>query len=304
MLRLIKHNLGTYFMLIACVYFALTGACAKLLSQDLPSIEIVFFRNLVGTVFVLYLISKLKVKKEGGHLGLLIFRGVAGTISLYAFFYNVSNIELGTAFAFQKTAPIFVAMIAFFLFKESIDFFGFIGIFLAFFGVLLISHPWVDDDFHTGVDMTNTVVGVLSGLTAAMALTSVRQLRKYYATEIIASSFIIIGSILPLFSMLIGSFYSVKYLDFMIAPFVMPSGLKTWFLILLMGLFGILYQIYVTKAYGIAKKAGVVAGISYFDVLFSLALGILLGDDLPSAMVFIGIIGVIFGGLILIKAKK
>lgn len=304
MLRLIKHNLGTYFMLIACVYFALTGACAKLLSQDLPSIEIVFFRNLVGTVFVLYLISKLKVKKEGGHLGLLIFRGVAGTISLYAFFYNVSNIELGTAFAFQKTAPIFVAMIAFFLFKESIDFFGFIGIFLAFFGVLLISHPWVDDDFHTGVDMTNTVVGVLSGLTAAMALTSVRQLRKYYATEIIASSFIIIGAILPLFSMLIGSFYSVKYLDFMIAPFVMPSGLKTWFLILLMGLFGILYQIYVTKAYGIAKKAGVVAGISYFDVLFSLALGILLGDDLPSAMVFIGIIGVIFGGLILIKAKK
>lgn len=304
MLRLIKHNLGTYFMLIACVYFALTGACAKLLSQDLPSIEIVFFRNLVGTVFVLYLISKLKVKKEGGHLALLIFRGVAGTISLYAFFYNVSNIELGTAFAFQKTAPIFVAMIAFFLFKESIGFFGFIGIFLAFFGVLLISHPWVDDDFHTGVDMTNTVVGVLSGLTAAMALTSVRQLRKYYATEIIASSFIIIGAILPLFSMLIGSFYSVKYLDFMIAPFVMPSGLKTWFLILLMGLFGILYQIYVTKAYGIAKKAGVVAGISYFDVLFSLALGILLGDDLPSAMVFIGIIGVIFGGLILIKAKK
>ena len=304
MLRLIKHNLGTYFMLIACVYFALTGACAKLLSQDLPSIEIVFFRNLVGTVFVLYLISKLKVKKEGGHIGLLIFRGVAGTISLYAFFYNVSNIELGTVFNFKKTAPIFVALIAFFLFKESIGFFGFIGIFLAFFGVLLISHPWVDDDFHTGVDMTNTVVGVLSGLTAAMALTSVRQLRKYYATEIIASSFIIIGAILPLFSMLIGSFYSVKYLDFMIAPFVMPSGLKTWFLILLMGLFGILYQIYVTKAYGIAKKAGVVAGISYFDVLFSLALGILLGDDLPSAMVFIGIIGVIFGGLILIKAKK
>lgn len=304
MLKLIKHNLGIYFMLIACVYFALTGACAKLLSQDLPSIEIVFFRNLVGTVFVLYLISKLKVKKEGGHLGLLIFRGVAGTISLYAFFYNVSNIELGTAFAFQKTAPIFVALIAFFIFKESIGFFGSLGILLAFFGVLLISHPWVDDDLHTGVDMTNTVVGVLSGLTAAMALTSVRQLRKYYATEIIASSFIIIGAILPLFSMLIGSFYSVKYLDFMIAPFVMPSGLKTWFLILLMGLFGILYQIYVTKAYGIAKKAGVVAGISYFDVLFSLALGILLGDDLPSAMVFIGIIGVIFGGLILIKAKK
>ena len=304
MLKIIKHNLGTYFMLIACVYFALTGACAKLLSQTLPSIEIVFFRNLVGTIFVLYLISKLKVKKEGGHMGLLIFRGIAGTISLYAFFYNVSNIELGTAFAFQKTAPIFVAIIAFFIFKESIGFFGSIGILLAFCGVLLISHPWVDDDLHTGIDMKNTLVGVFSGLTAAMALTSVRQLRKYYPTEIIASSFIIIGAILPLFSMLIGYFYPIKYLDFMIAPFVMPSDFKTWFLILLMGFFGILYQIYVTKAYGIAKKAGVVAGISYFDVLFSLLIGLMLGDDLPSTMVFMGIIGVIFGGLILIKAKK
>lgn len=304
MLKLIKHNLGIYFMLIACVYFALTGACAKILSESLPSIEVVFFRNLVGTIFVLYLISKLKVKKEGGHIGLLIFRGVAGTISLYAFFYNVSNIELGTAFAFQKTAPIFVALIAFFIFKESIGFFGSLGILLAFCGVLLISHPWIDDELHTGVDMTNTLIGVFSGLTAAMALTSVRQLRRYYTTEIIASSFIIIGAILPLFSMLIGSFYSTKYLDFMIAPFVMPSGFKTWALIFLMGLFGILYQIYVTKAYGIAKKAGVVAGISYFDVLFSLALGLMLGDDLPSAMVFMGIIGVIFGGLILIKAKK
>lgn len=304
MLKLIKHNLGIYFMLIACVYFALTGACAKILSESLPSIEVVFFRNLVGTVFVLYLISKLKVKKEGGHICLLIFRGVAGTISLYAFFYNVANIELGTAFAFQKTAPIFVALIAFFIFKESIGFFGSLGILLAFCGVLLISHPWIDDELHTGVDMTNTLIGVFSGLTAAMALTSVRQLRRYYATEIIASSFIIIGAILPLFSMLIGSFYSFKYLDFMIAPFVMPSGFKTWALIFLMGLFGILYQIYVTKAYGIAKKAGVVAGISYFDVLFSLALGLMLGDDLPSAMVFMGIIGVVFGGLILIKAKK
>lgn len=304
MLKLIKHNLGIYFMLIACVYFALTGACAKILSESLPSIEVVFFRNLVGTIFVLYLISKLKVKKEGGHIGLLIFRGVAGTISLYAFFYNVANIELGTAFAFQKTAPIFVALIAFFIFKESIGFFGSLGILLAFCGVLLISHPWIDDELHTGVDMTNTLIGVFSGLTAAMALTSVRQLRRYYATEIIASSFIIIGAILPLFSMLIGSFYSFKYLDFMIAPFVMPSDFKTWALIFLMGLFGILYQIYVTKAYGIAKKAGVVAGISYFDVLFSLALGLMLGDDLPSAMVFMGIIGVIFGGLILIKAKK
>ena len=59
------------------------------------------------------------------------------------------------------------------------------------------------------------------------------------------------------------------------------------------------------KSYGIAKKAGVVAGVSYLDVIFSLILGLFLGDAFPSAMVFAGILGIIFGGLILVfdKAK-
>ncbi len=34
------------------------------------------------------------------------------------------------------------------------------------------------------------------------------------------------------------------------------------------------------------KKAGVVAGVSYLDVIFSLILGLFLGDAFPSAMVF------------------
>ena len=71
-----------------------------------------------------------------------------------------------------------------------------------------------------------------------------------------------------------------------------------------MGILGALYQIRLTKAYGIAKKAGVVAGVSYLDVVFSLILGLFLGDSFPSAMVFAGIVGIICGGLILIMDKR
>ncbi|MEE6578365.1 DMT family transporter, partial [Campylobacter coli] len=287
--------------------FALMGACAKILSKEMSSIEIMFFRNIIGVLFIVYLLKRSKVHKEGGHFWLLVFRGVTGTLSLYMFFYNVSNITLGGAFAFQKTAPIFITLIAFIIFKENIGAKGWLGILIAFSGVLLIAQPWADSSTHSGFDLKNSIIGVMSGFLAALALTSVRELRKFYTTEQIAFSFILLGALMPLISMIGAEFFEPKHLDslhldFILAPFVMPS-LTAWLIIAVMGALGTIYQIHVTKAYGIAKQAGVVAGVSYLDVVFSMVVGIILGDDLPSAMVFLGIIGIIFGGIILVKNK-
>lgn len=304
MLRVIKHNLGAYFMVLACLDFALIGVCAKLLSKDLPAIEVVFFRNFIAALYLLYLYQKSTLKpREGGHLGLLVFRGVAGVLSLYLLFYNIEHITLGGAYAFQKTAPIFTTLLSFFIFKESVGFRGWGGIFVGFCGVLFIAQPWAEAQFHTGFDIKNSLLGVLCGFFSAVSVTSARQLRHYYTTEKIALAFMIVGSLVPLCSMIVGEFYAPKGLDFIIAPFVMPSA-KAWIYIAVMGVLGTVYQIHITKAYGVAKKAGVVAGVSYLDVVFSLVLGVLLGDDLPSIMVFMGIIGVVFGGLILISKDK
>ncbi len=308
MRKTIKHNLGIYFMVLACLDFALMGACAKILSQEISSIEIMFFRNIIGIFFIVYLLRRSKVHKEGGHFWLLVFRGVVGTLSLYMFFYNVSNITLGGAFAFQKTAPIFIALIAFVIFKESIGIKAWFGILIAFSGVLVIAQPWADHSTHLGIDLKNSIIGIGSGFLAALALTSVRELRKFYTTEQIAFSFIFLGTLMPLISMISGEFFKPQYLnslnlDFIIAPFIMPS-FTAWIVIAIMGTLGTLYQIHVTKAYGIAKQAGVVAGISYLDVVFSMIVGIILGDNFPNTMVFLGIIGIVGGGLILVIKKN
>ncbi|TKX31319.1 DMT family transporter [Campylobacter estrildidarum] len=309
MLKIIKHNLGIYFMLLACLDFTLMGACAKILSQEISSIEIMFFRNIIGVVFILWLLKHSKVHKDGGHFWLLAFRGIVGTLSLYMFFYNVSNITLGGAFAFQKTSPIFITLIAFVFFKENIGKKGWLGIFIAFLGMLLITQPWADQAYHSGFDLKNSIIGITSGFLAALALTSVRKLRQFYTTEQIAFSFIFLGTLMPLISMIGAEFLEPEklhslHLDFILAPFIMPS-FKAWIIILIMGILGTIYQIHITKAYGIAKQAGIVAGVSYFDVIFSLIVGLILGDNLPSTMVFLGIIGIICGGLILVvKGKK
>ena len=167
-------------MVLACLDFALIGVCAKLLSKDLPAIEVVFFRNFIAALYLLYLYQKSTLKpREGGHFSLLVFRGVAGVLSLYLLFYNIEHITLGGAYAFQKTAPIFTTLLSFFIFKESVGFRGWGGIFVGFCGVLFIAQPWAEAQFHTGFDIKNSLLGVLCGFLSAVSVTSARQLRHY-----------------------------------------------------------------------------------------------------------------------------
>ncbi|TQR60908.1 DMT family transporter [Campylobacter troglodytis] len=304
MLRIIKHNLAVYFMVLACLEFSFVGAFAKLLSEDLPAIEVVFFRNIIAAIYLFYLYKKSTLKeREGGHLGLLIFRAIAGVISVYLLFYNIEHISLGGAYAFHKSAPIFATLLAFFVFKEVIALRGWFGIIIGFCGVLLIAQPWASEEFHTGFDLKNSILGVLCGFFSAVSVLSARELRHYYTTEKIAFSFMFIGTLVPLCSMLVGEFYAPKELDFLLCEFKMPN-LKALGFIALMGFFGAIYQIHLTKSYGIAKKAGIVAGVSYLDVVFSLILGLFLGDAFPSFMVFLGILGIIGGGIILVLDKN
>ncbi|WP_096030009.1 DMT family transporter [Campylobacter lanienae] len=286
---LIRH-LGIYYMLIASMLFAGTGALSKLLSSELNSIEIVFFRNIIGLFLIILMIYKKPLHQTGGKFWLLAFRGIIGTIGLYAFFYNIAHIDLATAFTFSKTSPIFTALFAAFLFKERLSYLSWFAIFIGFIGILFIVEPTL------GVSK-DEYIGLISGIGAAMAYTSIRGLRKHYDTRAIVLSFMICGSAMPLLSMIVGSFYYKPNLDFLISPFVMPS-LNGWVMIVIMGLLATAFQIYLTKAYAASKKAGVVAAVGYSDVVFSMIFGLILGDSLPSSLAFLGIVMIVGAGIL------
>ncbi|MBR8461726.1 DMT family transporter [Campylobacter sp. faydin G-24] len=293
--RFIVRHLGIYYMLLACVMFAATGAFAKYLSKDLPSIEIVFFRNLIGFAIIIYSIYKYPFHQKGGHLFLLMFRGFVGTIALFAFFYNIANINLAAAFTFSKTSPIFVALIAAFWFKERLSSKGWFAVFVGFGGILLIIQP------NLGISKTD-IIGIWSGLGAALAYTSVRELNKSYDTKTIVLSFMAWGTALPLVFMSMAEFMSYEPLDFLISKFVMPN-LHNAIFILLVGITGLYFQIFMTKAYAASKKAGTVAVVSYADVIFTIFIGYFMGDGLPNLLAFFGIMLVIISGILVVKEK-
>lgn len=288
-------NEGVRLMVLAAFFFALMGACAKVLSGLMPPVEVVFFRNLVGVVLIGLSVWKTPMNNRGGKPWLLLFRGTIGFLALLAFFYNIAHISLANAMIFSYTSPIFTALLAAWFLKESIGSRGWMAIGIGFVGIVLVIQP-------SGWALGKTdILGIFSGLGAGLAYTSVRELKRYYDTRAIVLSFMLIGTVGPLVLMAIGEVFGVGSFDFALGVFVMPSGMA-WVYIAGMGGFATLAQTFMTRAYG-GTRAGIVAAASYSNILFSLLLGILLGDAFPNLLGMFGIILVIFGGILVAKEK-
>ena len=288
-------NKGIQYMLLASLLFAFMGVAAKELTDSMSSVEVVFFRNVFGVFFILISIYKSPLKQLGGKFWLLIFRGVAGFVALLFFFYNISQISLGEAMTFSKTSTIFTAVLAYIFLKEKLGIKGWIGVFIGFIGIVFIT------EFDGSSLEKSDYLGILSGVGAALAYTSIRELRKFYDTRAIVLSFMAIGTIGPVILMIIGSFYSNPNLDFMLGTFIIPK-LDDWIYIILLGIFSTYAQIYMTKAYSFTK-AGIIGTISYSNIVFSIILGLLWGDAFPSMLIILGIILIVISG-ILVSSKK
>ena len=104
-----------------------------------------------------------------------------------------------------------------------------------------------------------------------------------------------IGTAGPLLLMAASPWVDRPELDMIFGRFVMPEGIS-WLYVLLLGAFATLAQVYMTRAYG-ATKAGIVGAVSYSNILFSIALGLFVGDPFPDLFTWLGIACIVAAGL-------
>lgn len=295
-MKLLKElNSGVKYMLFASFLFAIMGAFAKLASEHMSSLEVVFFRNIFGVIFIGYAIYKTPMVQEGGRPFLLFFRGLMGFLSLLAYFYNIAHIPLGSAVTYSKTAPIFTAIFAWLFLNEKLTLGAWLAIALGFGGILLIAQP-------SGIGFSKyDLLGIFSGVGAALAYTSIRELKNYYDTRMIVLSFAFVGTAGPIALFILSKYFYMSELDFMLGEFVVPSGV-VWFYVIGLGSLGTLSQYYMTKAYG-ETKAGIVGAVSYTNIVFAILVGLMLGDALPNVVTTCGIALIIVAGIMVAKSK-
>lgn len=295
MKRIRELNKGVQYMLAASLMFAFMGAFAKLSSQHMSSLEVVFFRNIAGVILVGFAVLKKPMVHVGGKPWLLFFRGFMGFTALLAFFYNIAHISLGDAMTYSKTAPIFTALFAWLFLSEKLSLKGWGAIFLGFIGIIFITQP-------SGIGFSKyDILGIFSGIGAALAYTSIRELKNFYDTRAIVLSFMGVGTVGPIVLFLISPYVHMPSLDFMLGEFVMPQGV-VWFYVLGMGVFATFSQVFMTKAY-METKAGIVGAVSYTNILFAILVGVMLGDSLPNITTAFGIVLIVVAGLMVARAK-
>ncbi|HYJ39057.1 MAG TPA: hypothetical protein VEV87_10590, partial [Chitinophagaceae bacterium] len=136
----------------------------------------------------------------------------------------------------------------------------------------------------------------------AGAYLTVGRLAVYYDPRVIVLSFLISGCIVPLFSMMLHHFGQLPLDGLFIISWKWPD-LREWIFILIMGLAALFGQYFVTRAYG-SDKAGIVSAFSYASIIFSLSIGLLLGDPFPDLLSLVGIACIVGSGLIISLYKR
>ncbi len=277
------------WMLVAGFLFALMGVLVKLASVRFSSPELVFYRSLFGllSIYAVIVVSyrqwlaPLATRHAVGHAK----RGLAGFIALVMYFYGIAHLPLATAITLNYTSPLFLAAITAWWMKERHGHGLVAAVVIGFVGVALLLRPgW------GGGDMLARLLGLTSGLLAAVAYLNVRTLGREGEPEWrVVFYFTLIAT-------LGGGIWMGG------AGFVMPDAADLP-LLLAMGATGTLGQLAMTRAYRLGNTLAVGA-LAYSTVGFAAFYGVLaFGDRLP-LLAWTGMSLIVLAGLISVWASR
>ncbi len=274
--------LGCIFAMFAELCFVGMGSLVKLLSENLPSQNVLFFRNLFGLLILLPLIFRLGIKTlKTDKLKWHFLRSLSGVSAMYCFFYALSELPLADAMLLKISAPLFIPIIAFVWLSEHISLRATMAILIGFLGVILVLKP-------TGTVHIASIAGLMGGALAALAKVTIRRMSDTEPISRIVFYFGLISLIIATIPM----FW-----------FWQNPNQKEWMLLILLGGFGTFGQLFLTKAYTLAP-ASRIAPFTYSSILFAAAIGWIFWSEIVTLLTVSGAFLIIMAGILIIQEKK
>lgn len=280
-----KLKLGSLWMLVAAFFFAIMGVLVKLGSAKFGVAELVFYRSLVGLIFI-YLYTRLN------HLSLAtpmlskhMWRSTLGFLSLLLFFYAISELPLATAVTLNYTSPLFMASLTPFFLHERPRKILIAAIVLGFIGVALLLKP----SLHVE-ELIAGSVGLSSGFIAGVVYIQVAQLGRAgepdWRTVFYFTLICTLGA---------GAWM-------LIHAFHMPNA-QDAILLLGLGISATTAQLLMTRAYRTGKPL-VVGSLAYSTVALASLFGIILWGETLSADRWLAISLIILSGIISVRSTQ
>jgi drug/metabolite transporter (DMT)-like permease len=269
-------------MLCAALLFAVMGVCVKFASAQYSAGEMVFYRALIGALFIFGL-TRVRGTTLATQIPTMHFwRSASGVFSLLLWFYAISGLPLATAMTLNYMSSVWMAL---FLIGGSVlvgaarvDGRLVAAVLSGFVGVALVLRPTVDQQ-----QLWFGLAGLLSGMLAALAYLQVTALgRAGEPAERIVFYFSVGG-------VAVGA----AWIATQGASPHTPRGLA---LLLAIGLLATIAQMMMTRAYRIGRTL-VNACLQYLGIVFAFVFGVLLFDDPVTASALLGMMLIVVAGL-------
>ena len=258
------------WMILASLFFSTMGVCIKYASAHFHTFELVFFRGLIGVIFMASLCRVQGVPLRTPIPMMHVWRSVVGVTSLAAWFYAIAHLPLATAMTLNYMSGIWVAV---FLVGGTLVMGRLqdasrqgpivLTVMAGFVGVILLLRPTIEQD-----QLFAGIIGLLSGLIAALAYIQVAALGRLNEPEARTVFYFSLGTTV------VGA---VLMLVTGMSPWVWPSVL--W--LLPVGVLAALGQLCMTKAYSRGSTL-VVANLQYSGIVFGALFGLMLfAEQIP-----------------------
>jgi drug/metabolite transporter (DMT)-like permease len=251
---------------LAVLMFSAMSALAKVAGQQVPSIEVVFFRSALGLPLLAVLARRQGVSLLGRRRGLLLLRGLSGTVAMVMFFYALTLIPVADALLLNQSAPIFVLPLAAIFLRERIGWRHVVLALVALCGVALVIKP--------SFDVVNTpgLLALCSALFVAIAFVTIRKLAASERPLTIVFWFAALSALLTL--------------PPTAATFVVPTA-GTALALLGVGLLGTVGQLLMTRNYA-EGEAGRLAVVGSLGAVFGAGFDLVLWGHAPDLLTAAG----------------
>jgi drug/metabolite transporter (DMT)-like permease len=255
----------------------------KHLGNDLPAMEILFFRSAIGFLFVLPLfvrdpLEPFRTKRPGMHL----VRGAIGAIGNACFFWTITSMLLADAMALQFSRPLFMIPLAVLLLGESQGLRRTVVAMIGFLGILLYARPF------TGGFEPDALVGALGALAGGLVVICIKRLATTEPTRVI---------------MFYYAFWNTVFALVPAALFWVTPSLPQLALLVVVGFLGIAGQSMITHGLTMGE-ATVLVPLDYSRIVYSAVLGYLLFGEMPGPWSFAGMALIVACSLYLVLTER